>query len=536
VEALQDAHEAFGRRDWQAAYDGFKSCEVLDAADLDALAEAAWWLGHSDEAVQAYQDAYRLYVDQDAGRPAALAAFMLAIHTRLRGDAAQSDGWMSRAERLLADQPEGPEHGYPLYLQIAGLLGRGDLDEAVDAAQRMQELGHRHGDPTLVALGVFFEGRSRIKQARVREGLALLDEAMLVALSDTLKPLWTGAIYCGLMDACNELVDLRRAREWTDATRRWCDPLPVTNLYPGICRVHQAQVLQVQGSWDEAELEAAGACQDMLGVDRFAVADGYYELGEIRRLRGDLPGAEDAYAKAHEYGKDPQPGLALLRLAQGRVDAATRSIAAALAASSGSDLEKAPLHAARAHIALATGDLDVAEEAAVELARTASSFDSPGLQAAAHRTTGAVALARGQAVTALPALRLACQLWHELDAPYEVARTRVLLAEAYRALDDEDAAARECGAALASFERLGAIHDAQALMASPDLPCGLSRREAEVVRLIATGLTNKAIAAELSLSEKTVARHVSNIFTKTGMTSRSAVAGFAFANGLVSTG
>jgi DNA-binding CsgD family transcriptional regulator len=310
----------------------------------------------------------------------------------------------------------------------------------------------------------------------------------------------------------------------------------VTNLYPGICRVHQAQVLQIQGSWDAAELEATGACQDMLGVDVFAVADGYYELGEIRRLRGNVTGADEAYAKAHEYGRDPQPGLALLRLAQGRVDAATSSIAAALAASSGSDLEKAPLHAAQAQIALAAGDIDLAERSAVELARTASSFDSPGLQAAAHRTTGAVHLARGQSVSALPALRMACQLWQELDAPYEVARTRVLLAEAYRALDDEDAAVRECGAARTSFERLGATHDAQALAASPDLPCGLSEREAEVVRLIASGLSNRAIATELSLSEKTVARHVSNIFTKTGMTSRSAVTGFAFSNGLVGTG
>jgi ATP/maltotriose-dependent transcriptional regulator MalT len=536
VEARHAAHEAFDRRDWQAAYDGFKRCDALEAADHDAFAEAAWWLGHSDEAVDAYNEAHRLHLEEGEARRAALAAFMLAIHTRLRGDAAQSDGWMSRAQRLLADEPEGAEHGYPLYLQIAALMGEGDLEQAVESARRMQELGRRHDDPTLVAMGVFFEGRSRIKQARVKEGLALLDEAMVDALSDMLNPFWTGAIYCGLMDACHELVDLRRAREWTDATRRWCEPLPVSNLYPGICRVHQAQVLQVQGSWDEAELEAAGACQDMLGVDKFAVADGYYELGEIRRLRGDLGGAEEAYDKAHEFGKDPQPGLALVRLAQRRTDAAMTSIATALAASSGSDLEKAPLHAAQAQIALAAGDVDVAEHAAAELARTASSFDSPGLQAAAHRTTGAVQLARGQVVSALPALRLACQLWHELDAPYEVARTRVLLAEAYRALDDEDAAVRECSAARASFERLGATHDVEALAVSRELPCGLSEREAEVVRLIASGMSNRAIATELSLSEKTVARHVSNIFTKTGMTSRSAVAGFAFSSGLVGAG
>jgi ATP/maltotriose-dependent transcriptional regulator MalT len=536
VEPRQAAHDAFGRRDWQAAYDAFANCPQLDGSDYDAFAEAAWWIGRSDEAIDSYNHAHRLYVDGGSGRQAAVAAFKLAILTRLRGDAAQSDGWLSRAQRLLGDEPEGPEHGYPLYLQIAALMGQGDLDAAIESAQRMQELGRRHGDATLVAVGVFFEGRSRIKQARVKEGLALLDEAMVTALSDELSPFWTGAIYCGLMDACHELVDLRRAREWTDATRRWCEPLPVTNLYPGICRVHQAQVLQVQGSWDEAEVEAAGACEAMLGVDVFAVADGYYELGEVRRLRGNLTGADEAYEKAHEYGRDPQPGCALLRLAQGRVDAAATSIAAALAASSGSDLERAPLHAAQAQIALAAGDLELAERSAAELARTAASFDSPGLRAAAHRTTGAVHLSRGQTVSALPALRMSCQLWQELDAPYEVARTRVLLADAYEALGDEDAATRERNAARAAFARLGATLDARALAPTTELPNGLTEREAEVVRLIAAGLSNRAIATELSLSEKTVARHVSNIFTKTGMTSRSAVAGFAFSNGLVGTG
>ena len=242
---------------------------------------------------------------------------MLAIHLRLRGDGAQADGWLARAQRLLADEAEGAEHGYPLYLEIARLMGP-DLDAATRAARRMQDLGRRFGDDTLVALGVFFEGRALVKQARVREGLALLDEAMLAALSDRLKPMWTGAIYCGLLDACHELVDLRRAREWTEATRRWCAPLPVASLYPGICRVHSAEILDLQGAWEQAEAEALGVCRDMADIDVFAVADAFYEVGEIRRRRGDLAGAEEAYTRAHEVGRDPQPGLALLRLAQGR--------------------------------------------------------------------------------------------------------------------------------------------------------------------------------------------------------------------------
>jgi DNA-binding CsgD family transcriptional regulator len=458
---------------------------------------------------------------------------MLAVHLRIQGEAAQADGWMARAHRLLAGADEGAEHGYPLYLETAMLMGS-DLDAALASARRMRELGDRFGDDTLVALGTFFEGRALIKQARVREGRALLDEAMVAALSDRLKPMWTGAIYCGLLDACHELVDLRRAAEWTEATRRWCTPLPVASLYPGICRVHWAEVLGVRGAWEQAEAEALDACRDMAAIDVFVVADGYYEVGEIRRRRGDIGGAEEAYALAHEHGRDPQPGAALLCLAQGRVDAALSSITAAIAGASGSRLERAPLHAAQVEIALAAGDVALAQASAQEVDATAEAFDSPGLRAAGRRGVGAVALARGESVTALGALRQACSLWSELDAPYEVARTRMLLAQAYRALDDNDAAERERTAARACFERLGARADL-ATFEPPSAPGGLSGREVEVLRLIAAGKTNRDIAGALFLSEKTIARHVSNIFDKLGVPSRSAATAYAFEHGIVGT-
>jgi DNA-binding CsgD family transcriptional regulator len=533
VDPRDRARAAFERREWQEAFDAFAASERLDADDHDALAESAHWLGRPADAIEGYREAYRLHLDTGAPRRAALSAFNAAIYLRLTGESAQADGWLARATRLLAEADEGPEHGYPLYLRIAGLMGH-DLGAALESARRMQAVGHEFGDDTLVALGRYFEGRVLVKQGQVPEGLGLLDEAMLAAVSDELQPMWTGAIYCGLLDACHELVDVRRAREWTRTTEQWCAPLPVASLYPGICRVHAAEVLQLGGEWDEAEAIALAACQEMVGIDVFAVADGYYAVGEVRRRRGDLAGAEEAYTRAHEAGRDPQPGLALLRLAQGRAGVASTSILAALAGAS-SPLERAPLLAAQVQIALAGAAVEQADAAAAELAATAERFDSDGLRAIAHRCQGEVALARERGVSALGSLRTAVSLWQGLDAPYEAARTRVLLAQAYRALDDDDAAVRECAAARACFERLGADADLRALDASPGVECGLSPRELEVLRLVATGLSNREIAETLVLSEKTVARHLSNIFTKLAVSSRSAATAYAFSHGLMAS-
>jgi ATP/maltotriose-dependent transcriptional regulator MalT len=529
----EEARTAFERRDWAACYAAYGECDDLDGDDQDALAAVAMWLGRTDEAIAAHTQAYRLHLEADAAPRAAYSAFMLAIHLRLVGEAAQSAGWLARAHRLLADAPESRAHGYPLYLRIAGLLGS-DLDEALTEARRMQGIGRDFDDDALVALGMFFEGRALVRQTKVQEGLALLDEAMLAALSDRLDPMWTGAIYCGLLDACHELADHSRAAEWTEATRRWCAPLPTASLYPGICRIHWAEVLAARGSWDEAEQEALAACQELERIDVFAVADGHYEVGEIRRFRGDLTGAEDAYERAHELGRDPQPGLALLRLAQGRPDQAAASIAAALQVAAPAPLERARFLSAQVPIALAAGHLDTATAAATELDATARTFGSLGLRAEAHRCRGAVELATGSTVVALASLRQACGLWQELDVPFELARTRLLVADAYAALGDGDAAERERAAARACFERLGALGELQALApTAAAAPAGLTPREVEVLAMVATGRTNRQIAEDLVLSEKTVARHVANIFTKLGVSSRAAATAFAFSNGVV---
>ena len=325
----------------------------------------------------------------------------------------------------------------------------------VAPARRVRDIGRRHADPNLVAGGDLFEGRALVKQGRMAEGMALLDEAMLAVLSGELDPGWAGNVYCHLMAAFHELADVRRAAEWTEATSRWVAGLPPAVLFTGICRVHRSQVLERRGAWAEAEREAALVCEDLADLHVAGAAEGHYQLGDIRRLRGDLAGAEAAYRHAHELGRDPQPGLALLRLAQGRAATASASIRAALTAVTHDRLGRARLCAAQVEIALAAGDAETAGLACDELTRTASTYGSSGLEAAALQARGAVLLAGGRAEAALPTLRAACRRWRELDAPYDAARVRLLLAGAYQALGDADAAMRELDAAEVVFRRLG---------------------------------------------------------------------------------
>lgn len=537
-EPLRAARDAFRRHDWSGAFEHYRAAgEVLDldADDAFALAESAWWWGEIDAALEAWEQAHDRYRRDGQARRAAMSAMFIAAHSMTRGDAAAGSGWMSRVHRLLSDEPEGPEHGYPIYFEIFGAMSAGDHDGAVAAAQRMQELGRRFDDPNLVAVSLLGEGRARIKLAQVSDGLPLLDESMLAALSGDLHPVWAGAIYCHLMDACRELGDLRRASEWTEAATRWCERLPDGALYRGICRVHRAQVLQAHGAWDQAEHEATRACADVVRLTPGTVAEGHYEIGEIRRLRGDLSGAEEAFRQAHELGRDPQPGLALVRLAQGRVDVAARAIHVAIEARPGDPLGRAQLRAAQIEVALAAGDDAIAQLATEELEMTASAYQSPGIEAAARQARGAVQLRSGETTEAVTTLRSACRIWQDLDAKHSAARTRVLLAETYRALGDEDAAQLELDAAGAVFARLGAALDVRLvdqLRGRSTLPGGLTEREAEVLRLVATGSRNRDIAAALFISEKTVHRHLTNIYAKLSVTSRSAATAYAFTSGL----
>jgi DNA-binding CsgD family transcriptional regulator len=541
---LLEARAAHARRDWPRARDLFlaeRALARLSADDLYALSDAAWWLGDNALLFDAGAQAYDAYLAAGRPRRAAIAATDIAAVHFLAGEGRVGSGWISRAQRLLEAEPEAAEHGYLAYmLEVEGPLGgivatdARAFDDVIAAARRVQELGRRHGDATLVAAGTLGEGRALVKAGQVDRGLALLDEALLAVRGDALVPAWAGNIYCNLIAAAEELGDFRRARAWTDAMTRWLDTMPAAVVFRGICRVHRARILELAGAWDEAESEAARVCQDLGRLDVAVAARAHYQVGEIRRMRGDAAAAEHAYRSAQELGRDPQPGLALLRLAQGRADVAAASLRSALLAETNRFL-RAGLLAAQVEVALALRDLDPADQACAELDDIAAQFTSSGLRMAAARARGDLLLARQRPADALPILRDACRTWSEVDAPYECARVRVLLARAYQTLGDGDSAARELDIAVAVFQRLGAAPDAGAIArlgAGRTLPGGLTAREAEVLAHVAAGHTNKAIARALGLSEKTVARHLANIYGKLGVRTRTAAAAFAFEHSL----
>jgi DNA-binding CsgD family transcriptional regulator len=400
------------------------------------------------------------------------------------------------------------------------------------------ECGERFGDRDLVALALHIQGQTLIKQARIADGLTLLDEAMVAVTADEVSPIITGVVYCGVIAGCEEAYDVRRAQEWTAALTRWCDQQPELVSFTGRCLAHRAGIMQFRGAWAEA-LEEARRARDLCeqGMNDAATGQALYQQAELHRLQGDFAAAEAAYRDANRYGHEPQPGLSLLRLGQGDDDAAAATIRRALGETR-DPLRRTRLLPAAAEIALAVRDLVEARRAADELSAIAGDYDIVMLRAIAAHVQGMVALAEDDAEHALVSLRAARATWQELDAPYETARTRVLVGLACRALGDDDTAALELESATTAFEQLGALPDlarVEALTSSPDTHeiHGLTPRELEVLRLVAAGKTNREIAAQLVVSEHTVARHIQNIFTKLRVSSRTAATAFAFEHRLV---
>lgn len=537
---LIEARQASADRRWADAHAGFvaaREVEALHADDLAALGEAAWWRGDIDECLAAMEEAYRQYVamDDSAQRTAARLAMEIGYFWYLRADEAIASGWFGRARRLLEPYPDSVEHGYLLSTAIDDALAEGDLETAAQVAAEVLDLSRRTGDETLAALALVGAGIAAARQGDVAQGLAILDEAMLPVVEGRVQAAYAGNIYCQLMQVCHDLADVRRARQWTDATMRWCEGFESAVMFVGICRVHRAQLLLGSGEWQRAEAEALDVCEQLSTMNTSAVAEASYQLAEVRRLRGDLASADEAYRQAHLKGRDPQPGLALLRLAEGQVDAAARSIGAAVRTTS-DPLSLAPLWAAQVEIGLQAGDRQAARRAADALDKTAEVYGSSGLRADATQARGMVATADGDTDVAMRQLTSAIRQWQGLGSPYRAARVRVWLAQAYRAAGEVDAADAELDAAAAAFEALHARVDVDrvaGLRLAVGPPAGLTRREADVLRVVATGRSNREAAEALVLSEKTVARHLHNIYAKLGVSSRTAAAAFAFQHGLV---
>jgi class 3 adenylate cyclase len=468
VLALLDAgRQAAARHAWRDVYDAYSGANAPDLTpeDLESFAEAAWWTGRLDEAIDLRERSYAGFASVGERLRAARLALTLMWDQVGRGAFSVAHGWLANAERLLDGLPESTEHGHlTLARGYSALFAGENLTDAVSNLDRAYELGQRFGDRDTQALALVGKGKALVGSGEVDRGLALLDEGTAAATCGELRPFAAGLVYCCTISSCHDVGDFRRAAEWTEAANRWCDRLDVTG-FPGACRVHRAEIMRLRGDWPAAEAQALAACEELHDFDRYITSAGYYEIGEIRRRRGDFAAAEEAYRTANEWGGDPQPGLALLRLAEGKVDGAVAGIRRALE-DVDEPLSRVRRLPAQVEIAIAAGDLRTARAAADELERLVDSYKicdrrAPAFDAAVHLASGQIKLAESDWEGAARCLRRARDEWQQVGAPYETAQARMLLGIAYRRQRDEYGATSEFEAALAAFERLGAKLDGE---------------------------------------------------------------------------
>jgi len=528
-DALERGREAYAARAWLQAYECLEQAHTqdpLDPPDLELLSIVAFMLGRDEDCVAWLERAHLRHLEEDEIRPAARCAAWIGLNLASRGEIGPASGWLGRAQRLLEPEGDCAERGYLILPRVFQHEAEGDFAAAAAVAADAVRLGERFGDRDLFALAIHQQGHTLIRNGQVREGLALLDEGMVAVTAEELSPIVTGIVYCGVILACQEVYEVRRAREWTRALADWWALQPEMVAFTGRCLVHRAEILQLDGAWADALEEARRAGERFVETGNPAAGLARYRQAELLRLQGDFAGSERAYREASAFGWEPQPGLAQLRLAQGRTDAAVSAITRAEAETT-NQVERARLLPAFVEIMLAAGHVEPARRACLELTEVVAGYESAMLDAMVAHAWGAVHLAEGEPREALIALRKAAETWRLLDAPYEIARTRSLLGDACRSLGDEESAELEHDAARAGFERLGAKPDLARL--GPSISGhGLSPRELEVLRLVAAGKTNRQIAASLVISEHTVARHVQNIFAKLDLSSRAAATAFAF--------
>jgi DNA-binding NarL/FixJ family response regulator len=540
AEGIERGRAAFDRQAWGRAYEHLSAAaldEPLEVEDLERLASVAYLVGRSAESSDVWARAHQECARIGEVARAARCAFWLAFALLNNGELARGGGWVDRAQRLLDDRKlDCVEQGYLRHAAALRAVFSGDVGAAHAGFSQAAGMGERFRDPELATLARIGEGRCLIYLGEIDKGLALLDEAMVAVGAREVSAIATGDAYCTVIEGCQELFDVRRAHEWTTALTQWCDQ-PDLVLYRGQCLIHRAEMLQLRGAWSDALREAERACGRLADPPgQPAIGAASYLRGELHRLRGEFADAEDAYRAANELGRDPQPGLALLRLAQDRVPAANAAIRRVLQEAA-DPITRVRILAPYVEIVLAAGDVEAARAAADELAVIADELNQPFLRALKAHVAGAVLLSEDDAPNALVALRRAWTGWRELEAPYEAARVRLLMASACRAVGDDDSAEMELDAARRVFAELGAAPDmtraaSLSRVMAGTLPGGLTAREAEVLSLVAKGRTNRDIAGQLVISEKTVASHVSHIFTKLGLSSRAAATAYAYEHGL----
>ena len=537
--AIEEARAASEAHRWGDAWRQWSTFapESLDVDDLDRAATAAYLTGHDEEGFALWVRAHQVCLADGALHRAAYFGGKVAQGYGFKGDLGRCRGWVDRTARLLDEAHiDCVEQGYlQCGLGMLRIFEAGDIAGAHAHFVHAGKIAARFAHRDLITVARIGEGRMLIYLGDIAEGLGLLDEAMVAIEAGELSPLAAGDAYCSVIDACSELFDLERCRAWTDSFVRWCDTQQELVLYRGHCFLHRAEVLELLGAWPEALVQARHACDRLAApVNPGALGGAFAIEGDLFRLVNDFDAAEAAYLRASEYGHDPQPGLALLRLAEGKAAAASAMIRRAL------DEAQDPMSRARqlasyVEVMLATGDTTAARDAVDELRQVAATLGTPLLRAHAARAGGAVLRAEGDTKGALVELRRAFNEYHALGVRYDAARTRLLIADACATLGDFDAAAMESGAARSALESLTPTAEALNVMVEPTTASreGLTQRELEILRLLASGSTNRGIAQALVISEKTVASHVSHIFTKLGVTSRSAATAYAYDHDLL---
>ena len=478
--ALEQGRESYAKRAWVRAHESLSEADratPLGADDLELLARSAYMLGRDDDYVAALERAHRAHFDAGHALPAARCAFWIGLTLFLRGETAPATGWFARAQRLV-DREGGDcaERGYLLTAVSVEQMAARDHEAAYATASEAAAIGERCGDRDLAALARMDQGCALLNLGRTDEGRRLVDETMVSVTAGELSPITAGLVYCNTISFCQDAHELRRAREWTAALSRWCEQQPDMVAHTGICHVHRAELMTLGGAWEDALGELRRLAERLAGgmVNQRAMGAAAYQQGELLRLRGDFYAAEEAYREASRLGREPQPGLALLRLAQGNVGSAAASIRRALGEAA-QPLKRGALLPAYVEITLAEDDVEAARVAWRELDEIAGRHQSDALDAAAAQAEGAVRLAEGNADAALAATRRAWNLWEELKAPYEAARARVLVGLACRGLGDEDTAALELEAATEAFAELARLPTSQRLARSPSHPSPATR-------------------------------------------------------------